>query len=329
MTAMAPTLQAFFTERLITQRNCSPETIASYRDTMRLLLAYAHEQTGKPPFQLDFDDLDAPLIAAFLTHLETIRGNTIRTRNNRLAAIHSLYRYAALKHPEHAHTIARVMAIPTKRYQHPSICYLDLAETKALLKAPNRSRWLGRRDHALLLTLIQTGLRVSELTNLRVHDVKLGTAAHLDVTGKGRKRRTVTLTRETQTVLRQWLIERQGQPEDPLFPTRQGRPLSRDAVELLLAKHAGAASTSCPSLKTKHVTPHVLRHTNAMLLKANDVDIATIALWLGHESIKTTHIYQHADPALKEQAIARIAPLGAKPGRYRPTDRLLAFLEAL
>jgi integrase/recombinase XerD len=329
MSLIAPTLQAFFTERLITERHASPETIASYRDTMRLLLAYAQEQTGKQPFRLDFDDLDAPLIAAFLTHLETVRGNSVRTRNNRLAAIHSLYRYAALKHPEHAQTIARVMEIPTKRHTHRGISYLDLAETRALLKAPDRSRWLGRRDHALLLTLVQTGLRVSELTNLRVDDVNLGTAAHLTVTGKGRKRRTVTLTRESQAVLRQWLGERQGQPEDPLFPTRQGAPLSRDAVELLLTKHAAAASARCPSIKAKRVTPHVLRHTNAMLLRANDVDIATIALWLGHESIKTIDVYQHADPELKERAIARIAPLGVKPGRYRPTDRLLAFLEAL
>jgi len=329
MSLIAPTLQAFFTERLITERNCSPETIASYRDTIRLLLTYAHQHTGRQPFQLDFEDLDAPLIGAFLAHLETDRGNSVRTRNNRLAAIHSLYRYAALRHPEHAQTIARVMAIPTKRYQQRDISYLDLAEIKALLRAPDRSRWLGRRDHALLLTMIQTGLRVSELTTLTVSDANLAAAAHVQITGKGRKRRAVTLTRETATILRRWLTERHGQPEDPLFPTRQGKPLSRDAVELLLAKHAATASISCSSLQGKRVTPHVLRHTNAMLLKANDVDIATIALWLGHESIKTTYIYQHADPALKEQAIARTAPLGTKPGRYRATDTLLAFLEAL
>jgi integrase/recombinase XerD len=329
MSLIAPTLQAFFTERLITERNASPETIASYRDTIRLLLTYAHQHTGKQPFQLDFEDLDAPLIGAFLAHLETDRGNSVRTRNNRLAAIHSLYRYAALRHPEHAQTIARVMAIPTKRYQQRDISYLDLAEIKALLAAPDRGSWLGRRDHALLLTMIQTGLRVSELTALTVSDANLAAAAHVQITGKGRKRRAVTLTRETATVLRRWLTERHGQPEDPLFPTRQGKPLSRDAVELLLAKHAAAASISRSSLQGKRVTPHVLRHTNAMLLKANDVDIATIALWLGHESIKTTYIYQHADPALKEQAIARTAPLGTKPGRYRPTDTLLAFLEAL
>jgi len=198
-----------------------------------------------------------------------------------------------------------------------------------LLTAPDQSRWLGRRDHALLLILIQTGLRVSELTNLRVGDLHLGTAAHVQVTGKGRKRRTVTLTRETGAVLREWLNERQGQPVDPLFPTRQDTALSRDAVEFLLAKHTAVAATNCPSLTSKRVTPHVLRHTNAMLLKANDVDIATIALWLGHESITTTQIYQHVDPRLKEEAIAKTAPLGAKARRYQPSDRLLAFLEGL
>lgn len=329
MTLIASTMQTFFSERLITERNSSPETVASYRDTMRLLLAYAQEQTGKAPFQLDFDDLDAPLISRFLSHLEADRHNSTRTRNNRLAAIHSLFRYAALNHPEHSQTIARVMAIPTKRCQPTGISYLDLAEIQALLTAPDQTRWPGRRDHALLLTLIQTGLRVSELTGLHVSDIKLGATAYIGVLGKGRKRRTVTLTRETARVLHGWLTEQQGQPSDPLFPTVRGKPLSRDAVEWLLAKHAALAATRCPSLASKRITPHVLRHTNAMLLKANDVDIATIALWLGHERIQTTQIYQHADPRLKEEAIARVAPLGVKPGRYRPSDQLLAFLEAL
>jgi integrase/recombinase XerD len=325
MSLLAPTLQAFFTQRLITQRNASPHTIASYRDTFRLLLAFAEQHTGKQPHQLNFDDLDAPLIGAFLTHLEHVRHNSARTRNNRLAAIHSLYRYAALEHPEHAATIARVMAIPTKRYQRNEISYLNLAEIKALLRAPDTNTWLGRRDHALMLLAIQTGLRVSELTSLRISDITLNTTGHVRVIGKGRKARSMTLTRETVAVLRQWLKERQGQPEDPVFPTAQGQRLSRDAVERLLAKHAA----SCPSLNAKRVTPHALRHTNAMLLRAKDVDIATIALWLGHESTHTTRIYEHADPALKEKAIARTAPLGTKPGRYRPTDTLLAFLEAL
>ncbi len=329
MTPLAPSLQAFFTDRLITQRNSSPHTIGAYRDTFRLLLAFAHEQTGKQPFELDIDDLDAPLIGAFLTHLEEDRGNSPRTRNARLGAIHSFYRFAALEHPEHAHTIARVMAIPTKRHERNTVSYLDLDEIKALLAAPDRSTWLGRRDHALLLLMIQTGVRVSELVGLHVCDVHLGTGAHCRVTGKGRKKRATTLTAETVAILRAWQKERCGAPSDPLFPTRQGRPLSRYTVGVVISKHAVTAATTGPSLAAKRVTPHTLRHTNAMLLRAKDVDIATIALWLGHESTQTTHIYEHADPALKEKAIARTAPLGAKPGRYRPSDALLAFLEAL
>lgn len=329
MTALAPALQAFFTDRLITQRNASPQTIAAYRDTFRLLLAFAHEQTGKQPFELDLDDLDAPLVGAFLTHLEQVRGNSPRTRNARLGAIHSFYRFAALEHPEHAAMIARVMAIPTKRHERNTVSYLHLDEIKALLAAPDPATWLGRRDHAVLVLMIQTGVRVSELVGLRVRDVQLGTGAHIRVTGKGRKKRATTLTGETVAVVHAWLTERQGQPDQPLFPTRQGRPLSRYTVGAIVSRHAGAAAAACPSLTAKRVSPHTLRHTNAMLLRAKGVDIATIALWLGHESTQTTHIYEHADPALKEQAIARIAPLGVKPGRYQPADTLLAFLESL
>ena len=329
MTALAPALQAYFTQRLITQRSSSPETIAAYRDAFRLLLRFAQQQTGKQPFELDIDDLDAPLIGSFLKHLEDDRGNSPRTRNARLGAIHSFYRFAALEHPEHAHTIARVMAIPTKRYERNTVTYLDRDEIAALLAAPDKRTWLGRRDHALLTLMVQTGVRVSELTSLRVGDVHLGTGSHIRVLGKGRKRRATTLTGETVKILRAWTKERQGQPEEPLFPTRQGRTLSRYTVGVIVAKHTATATTACSSLQSKRVTPHTLRHTNAMLLRAKGVDIATIALWLGHESTQTTHIYEHADPALKEQAISRTAPLGTKPGRYRPSDTLLGFLEAL
>lgn len=329
MSLLAPTLQAFFTERLITQQGASPQTVASYRDTFRLLLTFLHEQTGRQPCDLDLADLDAPMIGTFLTHLERVRGNSPRTRNARLAAIHSLYRYAALRHPEHAASIARVMAIPAKRYERNDVYYLSTGEIAALLAAPDRTTWLGRRDHALLLTAIQTGLRVSELTALRIADISLSTGAHVRVLGKGRKERCTTLTPETVAALREWLAERRGHPGDPLFPTRQGSPLGRHAVGLLVTRHATTAAVSCPSIQPRRVTPHVLRHTNAMLLRAKGVDIATIALWLGHASVKTTQIYQHADPVLKEKAIARIAPLGTPPGRYRPSDTLLAFLEAL
>ncbi len=329
MTPVAPTLQAFFTDRLITQRNASPQTICAYRDTFRLLLRYAQQQTGKQPCQLDLDDLGAPLIGAFLAHLEADRGNSIRTRNARLGAIHSFYRYAALEHPEHAHTIARVMAIPTKRYERGTVCYLDLPEIQALLATPDTRCWLGRRDHALLALMIQTGVRVSELVGLHIGDVQLGTGRHIRILGKGRKKRATPLTGEVAAVLRAWVAERGGTPDDPVFPTRQGKPLSRHAIGRLITKHAAAATGRCPSLKSKRVTPHVLRHTNAMLLRSKHIDIATIALWLGHESTQTTHIYEHADPAMKEEAIARTTPLGVKPGRYQPSDAVLAFLDTL
>ena len=329
MSLIAPTLQAFFTERLITQRNASPQTIAAYRNSIRLLLSFAHEQTGKQPYRLDFADLDAPMIGAFLDHLEHQRGNTPRTRNARLAAIHSLFRYAALRHPEHAASIGRVIEIPAKRHERALICYLDLDEIKALLAAPDRTSWLGRRDHAMLLTAIQTGLRVSELVALGVGDVSLSTGAHLRVIGKGRKERCATLTPETVAVLRTWMLERDGEPEQPLFPTRQGGTLTTRAVALLLDKHTATASTACPSLRGKRVTPHVLRHTNAMLLRAENIDILTIALWLGHESTKSTEIYLHADNKLKQQAIERTTPTGTPPGRYQPPDTLLAFLDRL
>jgi integrase/recombinase XerD len=233
MTALAPTLQAFFTDRLITQRNASPQTVAAYRDTFKLLLRYAQAHTGKQPYELDIDDLHAPLIGAFLTHLERDRGNGVRTRNARLGAIHSFYRYAALEHPEHAHTIARVMAIPTKRHERTTLCYLDLTEITALLAAPDPGSWLGRRDRALLALMIQTGVRVSELVGLRVDDVHLGTGRHIRILGKGRKKRATPLTGELVALLRQWIAERGGAPADPLFPTRQGRALSRHTVGLL------------------------------------------------------------------------------------------------
>jgi integrase/recombinase XerD len=329
MTAVAPTLQAFFTERLLTQRQVSPHTIAAYRDSLRLLLRFAQEQSGKPPSRLDFADLDAPLIGAFLKHLDRERGNSPATRNARLAAIHSLFRYAALRHPEHAASIARVLEMPATRHRKTTIAYLDRVEIDALLAAPNRSSWVGRRDHAMLLLAIQTGVRVSELVNVTIAQTSLDAGAHLRVIGKGNRERCAILTQETTAVLRAWLKERQGQPSEPLFPTRRGGPLTTRAFELRLDKHTATAARRCPTLTTKRITPHTLRHTNAMLLRAENVDIYTIALWLGHATVKSTEIYLHADNKLKQDAIERAAPLGTRPGRYRPTDTLLAFLERL
>ncbi len=329
MSLLAPTLQAFFTDRLIHQRDASPKTIKAYRDTFRLLLRFIEGQTGKQPFQLDLADLDAPMIGAFLAHLEHDRGNTPRTRNARLAAIHSFCKYAALGHPEHAATIARVIAIPSKRYDRTDVTYLIAPEIDALLNAPDQATWLGRRDHALILTAVTTGVRVAELIALHVGDVTTSPTGHIRILGKGRKNRTTPLKAETATVLGEWLQERQGNQHDPVFPTRQGRALSQDAITKLIAKHTATAARECPSLADKRVTPHILRHTNAMLLQAQRVDIATIALWLGHESIKTTYIYQHANQALKQEAIDRTAPIGTPPGRYQPPDTLLAFLDSL
>jgi site-specific recombinase XerD len=329
MTLLAPTLQAWFTERLMTQRQASPHTIAGYRDTMRLLLSFASTTLGKPPSKLDVEDLDAELITQFLTHLEQDRGNTARTRNARLAAIHSLYRYAAFRHPEHAATIERVLAIPTKRFDRALVNYLTKEEARALINAPDPRTWTGRRDHALLLTAVQTGLRVSELTGLTCQDVRLGTGAHLYCQGKRRKQRVVPLTTQTVKALKRWLTERAGQPDEPLFPSNRGGPLSRDAVEWLINKHTTTATAACPSLTTKRVTAHALRHTNAMTLLQSDVSTSVIALWLGHEQEDTTRGYLHGDLRLKQRALDRTAPPGTRPGRYRPTDQLVKFLETL
>jgi site-specific recombinase XerD len=329
MSALAPTVQAFFTQRLLQERNASPHTIAAYRDTIKLLLRFAAARCGRDPSMLDIADIDASTVAAFLDHLQTERGNSARTRNARLAAIHSLYRYAALRHPEHAHDIQRVLSIPPKRTDRALVTFLDRDEIDALLGAPDRATWTGRRDHALLLLAIQTGLRASEITTLNITDVQLVGAAHVTCQGKGRKQRITPLTRTTAAVLRVWLDERTGHPGDPLFPTIRGRRLSRDGLERRLAIHLAHAAREQPSLGEKHVTLHTLRHTAAMQLLHAGIETTVIALWLGHERVETTQIYLHADLALKEKALARTKPPDAKPGRYRPPDTLLAFLEAL
>jgi site-specific recombinase XerD len=329
MSRLAPVLQAFFTDKLARQRQASPHTIAAYRDTFKLLLDFAYKTTGTHPAQLDIADLDAPLIGAFLTHLETERGNAVSTRNARLAAVHSLFHYAALHTPEHAALIARVLAIQPKRCDRAIVSWLTAEEVNALLAAPDRTCWTGRRDHALLVLACQTGLRVSELSGLKGQDVHLRSGAHVRCHGKGRKDRATPLTTQTVAILRVWLAERGGGPDDPLFPTRAGSPLGRDAIAWLVAKHATRAARACPSIAAKKVTPHTLRHTAAMSLLHVGVDTSVIALWLGHESPETTQIYLHADMAIKERALARVTPPNTTPGRYRPPDTLLAFLDSL
>ena len=328
MTSLAPILEGYFTERLA-QRRASPNTVASYRDALCLLLRYAQRRLGKAPSALDVADVDAPLVGAFLDHLEHDRRNSIATRNARLAAIHSLFRYAALRCPEHAGTIQRVLAVPQKRSDSVIVSFLARTEVDALLASPDRATSLGRRDHLLLLVAVQTGLRISELTGLTCADVDLGAGANLRCVGKGRKERRTPLTASTARALRAWLEQRRGAPTDPLFPNRAGGRLSSDAVADLLAKHVAAASRTCPSLAAKRVSPHTLRHSCAMNLLQSGVDTSTIALWLGHAGTKATQVYLHADLALKEAALARTAPQAVGRSRYRPTDATLAFLESL
>jgi len=329
VTTLAPTLQAFFIDRLVGQRAASPNTIAAYRTSLLLLVRFASEQTGKKPNQLDIADLDAPLVAAFLEHIESNRHNSPRTRNNRLAAIHSLFAYAALRHPEHAASIQRVLAIPAKRYQRNLVTYLTDEEVDALLAACDPTTWTGRRDHAMLLVDIQTGLRISELAALTCGDVTLSPGANVHTVGKGRKERRTPLVAHTVTVLRTWLAERGGTDSDPLFPTATGRRLSRDAIEHRIALYSELAAHQCPSLRAKHPTAHTFRHTCAMRLLLQGVDVAVIALYLGHSQTSSTDLYLHADMRQKERAIARVTPPATKPGRYRTPDSLLAFLESL
>jgi site-specific recombinase XerD len=326
---IAPHLQAFFTERLARQRSASPHTIAAYRDAFSLFLRFAEARLGKAPSDLALDDLDAPLIGAFLDHLEKDRGNGPRTRNARLAALRSFFRHLAPRVPERAEAIQRVLAIPQKRFDRNLVDFLTRAEIAALLGAPDRSTPTGRRDHCLLLLAVQTGLRVSEITGLRIGQVELRPVAHVRCHGKGRKERVVPLTRHAVDVVRQWLKERGGEPADFVFPSRRREPLSRDAVERLVAKHAAEAAKVCPSLAAKRVSPHVLRHTAAVQLLQAGTHQVTIALWLGHESIETTQIYLEADLTAKEAALAKLAPPGGTARRFRADDRLLAFLKDL
>ena len=322
-------LQSFFTQRLVRQRHASGHTIAGYRDAFRLLLRYAAERLGKTPSNLLLEDLDASFIGQFLDHLERDRGNSARTRNARLAAIHSFFRYVALEEPAQALLCQRILAMPNKRHERRLIEFLHRQEIDALIAAPNPSTWTGRRDRTLLIVAVQTGLRVSELIGLRCQDVVLGTGAHVQCVGKGRKQRGTPLREEAAAMLDSWLRERDGLPQDPVFPSIRSGPLSRDAIERLVAKYAKTAQQKCPSMSHKNVTPHVLRHTAAMELLQHGVDRSVIALWLGHESVETTQMYLHADLRLKEQALSRTTPLGVKPARFRPDDPLLAFLEDL
>jgi integrase/recombinase XerD len=331
MSPLAPTLQSFFTTYLTGQKGASAHTIAAYRDTWRLLLTYLGGQRHLRPSAIDFTDLDAEMVTGFLTYLETGRGNSPATRNARLAAIHALCRYAAYLHPEHAALIARVLAIAPKNTTKSPISYLTDAEVEALLAAPPTTRWAGRRDRLIMLTLVTTGLRVSELTRLTWADLHLSRPAHVLCHGKGRKDRITPLNPDTCQGLRAWQEETHWSSSDsPVFTAQgTGRPMTTDAVEQRLRVQTNAAATICPELAAKTVTPHVLRHTTAMRMLAAGIDVATISLWLGHESIESTQAYLHADMGIKQRALDRTAPPETPPGRYVPADTLLEFLENL
>lgn len=320
-------VQGFFTQRMMRQRNASPHTIKSYRDTFCLLMKFTEKRLGKQPSKLSLADIDAPLITEFLDDLESERGITARSRNVRLAAIRSFFRYAALEAPMQAAQIQRVLTIPSKRHTRAVISFLTKVEVDAILAAPDRTSWSGRRDYALILLAVQTGLRLSELTALSKDDIVLGKIAYVRVLGKGRKERTTPLTKQTLEVLKAWMQE--SSLPGTLFPNSRGNRLSADGVQYIVNKHVTAACKSCPSLAEKHVTPHVLRHTTAMELLQAGIDRAMIALWLGHESLDTTQMYMHANIAMKEQILAKATMPDGKPEFYRPGDNLLSFLRSL
>lgn len=329
MSDLAPVLQEFFTRRLVSQRDASPATIAAYRDTFRLLIGFAAGRARKTPSTLGIADLDAPMITAFLQHLQDERGNSARTRNARLAAVHSFFSYAALRHPEHGALIQRVLAIPGKRRDRTDLTYLTPDEADALLAACDQSNRTGRRDHAMLALAVQAGLRVSELTSLTCDSIRIQAGPHVHCTGKGRKERDTPLLPAVVRIMKAWLAERGGQPDDVLFPGPSGQRLSRDAVERRVKLYHGRASAGCPSLAAKHVTVHTLRHSAAMRLLRAGVDITIIALWLGHFSLTSTQAYIHADMQQKQEAIEKTAPPGTRQKRYQPPDPLLVFLENL
>src|SRR6266478_6257145 len=322
-------LQSFFTTRLMTQRKASPHTIASYRDTFRLLLQFAQKRLRRAPSQLELENLDASLVDAFLEDLENRRGNGARSRNLRLTAIRSFFRYASLEAPAQSGIIQRVLAIPNQRQPRALVGFLTRPEIEALLAAPNRTTWLGRRDHAFLITAVQTGLRLSEMTALRHEDVSLAAGAHVRCRGKGRKERCTPLAKPTVAVLRAWIREQGRADSKTLFPSTRGGPLSADGVQHLLARHVAQARKNCVSLRKKRVSPHVLRHAAAMELLQAGVDRAVIALWLGHESVETTQIYLVCRLLLEKKKLAKTTPIKGKRGSYRPDDELLGFLKNL
>ena len=322
-------LQQFFIERLMQQQHASARTIAAYRDCFRLLLAFAERRLGKRPAEITVEDLNAPLVLEFLEYVEKQRHNTIRSRNARFAAIRSFMHYAGLKEPAVLATTQSVLAIPMKRFERPLVGFLSRKHIEAIIAGSDLSTSSGRRDHVMLATLYNTGARVSELIGMRIGDLILESTAFVRIHGKGRKERTVPLWPATAAQLRRWLRERPRAPEAPLFPNRSGGQLTRTSVTERLALAARSAARLHPELTARRVSPHLFRHSLAMHLLQAGVDITVIALWLGHESPATTHMYVEADLAMKERALKRIQPPRSTSLRYRPSDRVMQFLESL
>ncbi len=332
MSTLSASLQAFFTTYLLGQRAASAHTVAAYRDTWRMLLVHVHDHRGIPPADIDITELDAETITGFLQHLETVRGNSVRTRNARLAAIHAFFTYASYHHPEHLDLIARVLAIRSKKATTTILTYLTDSEVQALLKAPDQTTRTGRRDHAIMQTLIATGLRVGELTALTYQDLRLTKPSHLVVHGKGRKDRITPLNTTTVSTLRRWQTEHPDQIGTSALFSAQGstKPISVDAIAARVRAHTSTAAATCHSLASKNTSPHTLRHTCAMRMLAAGIDLTTIALWLGHESTEATQAYLHADLGMKQRALDRVTPPTTKTAmRYTPGDEMLTFLESL
>lgn len=328
-TSIGPLLENFFVEFLCTQKRASTATIASYRDSIRLLLQYIHATKGIEPAAVRLGDLDVPVILSFLDHLEQSRQNSTRSRNARLAAIRSLFRVVALRDPSSVNQAARILAIPTKRSDRKLVRALSREEIDAILEAPDLTKCSGRRDHALLLTLYNSGARVSEIISLEQTQFRFGSSNFLELNGKGRKQRSVPLWSKTAKALQYWFEELTQNKTSLAFPSAVGRKMTRNGVDYILQQAVKCASTRCPSLLDKNVTPHSVRHTTATHLLQSGVDISVIALWLGHESTETTHIYVEADLATKERALNKLAPAGADVSRFKAGDEVLAFLATL
>ena len=326
---LSPLVQDFFCQNLIIQRNVSPQTVVAYRDTFCLFLRYASQKIKKHPVKMCLDDINASLVLDFLSYLETDRKNSIRTRNARLAAIRSFMHYAAYKEPASLNSINKVLSIPMKKFQRPVLNFLSREEIDAILEVPDTSTWSGLRDRVMFTVMYNTGARVSEITGLKIRDLDLIFSPSIRIHGKGRKDRVLPVWKTTATMIKGWLDHIDGSADSPVFPNRFGNPLSSTGIEYRLRIAVRSACKLCPALKNRKISPHIIRHTTAMHLLQSGVDLSVIALWLGHESPATTHMYMEADFSMKEKALQKLHETPKCSTRYKAKDELLHFLEGL